>query len=322
MKKNDFEPAKIISRPDSKQDEPANQEGSPNSTELEPVPRAQAEQPTQKSESTEESFSDIIVRFAEENKAAAEQGENIAGTGDPHPAVSKQKPTVSQMVERVQTILVTFVVKGLEAIGDYLLQNVFDGNFKKALSKDPYKGTSLNDLAKHKDMPLSRQRLAECIRAAAVTQELNTLGLELDYYQRVEISKVRNQDARVKLAKEAHSKALTVQEVRDRARKLTGKTTSADKRMAHAVIKQLSVLAHLSVDEDTREFLMDKDRLRAALSTGETAKLLDNSEKFREAIGDSEELLHTLEKTLVEIVVERRQEDQPAHEKAHTTTDI
>ena len=67
---------------------------------------------------------------------------------------------------------------------------------------------------------------------------------------------------------------------------------------------------------------MDKDRLRAAFSTGETAKLLDNSEKFRDAIGDSEELLHTLEKTLVEIVVERRQVGETVPAKAHTTTDI
>lgn len=264
-------------------------------------------------EDAEESFSDIVLRSAAEHRVDVEKGEDILSTGSASSGVSMTKPTVSQMVAEVKNMLVMYVIKGLEAIGDYLLPNVFDGNYKKALSKDPYKGTSLNDLARHKDMPLSRQRLGECIRAAAITQELTALGLILDsltYFHKVEISRLRSQEARVKLAKEAHEKALTVQEVRDRVRSLTTRSTSADKRMAHAVIRQLGVLAHLSLDEDTKEFLLDKDRLRAALSTGETAKMLDNSEKFRDAIGESEELLHQLEKTLVEIVVERRKEDE------------
>jgi hypothetical protein len=66
----------------------------------------------------------------------------------------------------------------------------------------------------------------------------------------------------------------------------------------------------MSVDEETQEFLKDKDRLKAALTTGETAKLLDHSEKFREAFGESEKILHRLKKTLVEIVVERQREDE------------
>ena len=99
------------------------------------------------------------------------------------------------MVAKVKTFLVTYVIMGLEAIGDYLLENVFDGNYKKALSKDPYKGTSLSDIADHKDMPLSRQRLGECIRVAAETQELKSFGLESDfltYYHKLEISRVKS----------------------------------------------------------------------------------------------------------------------------------
>ncbi|MBI5249607.1 MAG: ankyrin repeat domain-containing protein [Desulfomonile tiedjei] len=247
------------------------------------------------------------------NETETEQNDSIVPTGESAAGAPKPKPTVSQMVATVKTFLVTYVIMGLEAIGDYLLENVFDGNYKKALSKDPYKGTSLSDIADHKDMPLSRQRLGECVRVAAETQELKSFGLESDfltYYHKLEISRVKSPEERLKLAQEANGKALTVREVRDRVRKLTGKAVSADKRMAQAVIKQLGVFSQMTVDEETREFLKDKDRLKEALTTGETAKLLDHSEKFREAVGESEEILHRLEKTLVEIVVERRQEDE------------
>ena len=132
MKRNDFETAKIISRPDSKQDEPANQEGSPNSTELEPVTRAEAGQPELESEGTEKSFTDIVLGCAEENKSAAEQGEDILSGGDDDSAVSKPKPTVSEMAEQLQTVSFTYVVKGLEAIGD-----IFWKTFSTATSKKP-----------------------------------------------------------------------------------------------------------------------------------------------------------------------------------------
>ena len=261
------------------------------------------------------------VNEATEKREDQEQGEkdNSRGRdGESYPGAPKQKPTVSQMVAKVKTFLVTYVIMGLEAIGAYLLENVFDGNYKKALSKDPYKGTSLTDLADHPDMPLSRQRLGECIRVAGVTQEFKAFGLNLDfltYYHKLEVSKLKSSEERLKLAQEAQTKTLTVKEVRDRVRKLTGKATTADKRMAQAVIKQLGVFSQMSVDEDTQEFLKDKERLKAALSTGETAKLLDHSEKFREAVGESQEILHRLEKTLVEIVVERRRGDRTEHEE-------
>jgi len=289
------------------------------------IESALTQQPTEERESSEEPITDMIIRFTVEDRAIAEQGQDTFSAENATPAEPKQKPTVSQMVAKVKLLLVTYVTLGLEAIGEYLLENVFDGNYKKALSKDPYKGTSLNDLVRHKEMPLSRQRIAECIRVAALTLELAALGLYLDfltYFHKAEIARLRTQEARVELAKEVHEKALTVQEVRERVRKLTGKNISADKRMAHAVIKQLSVLAHLTVDEETREFLLDKERLRAALSTGETAKMLDNSEKFRDALGDSAELLHHLEKSLVEIVVERRQEDESVPENDPATTSV
>jgi hypothetical protein len=234
--------------------------------------------------------------------------------------VPAARPTVKEMVDQVKRFIAVYVAMGLDAIGAYLLTNVFDGNFKKALSKDPYKGTSLNDLAKHKEMPLSRQRLAECIRAAAVGAELESLGLHLTwltFYHKVEISRIKNPEMRMQVAVEAHEKELTVNEVRDKVKKLTGKSISADKRMVKTLIRQLRDVARLTADDETREFLLDKDRLKEALDKGETAQLLDSSEEFRKASAESRDVLQQLETTLEDIVLERRQDGGEGPEKAN-----
>jgi hypothetical protein len=152
----------------------------------------------------EESMTDMIQRFEEQDRnrnAGSDVSASLPVAASTPPSV---RPTVKEMVDEVKKLIVEFVGKGLEAIGAYLLTNVFDGNFKKALSKDPYKGTSLNDLARHKEMPLSRQRLSECIRAAGVSAELNSLGLDLDsltVYHKVELSRIKNPELRVQLAR-------------------------------------------------------------------------------------------------------------------------
>jgi hypothetical protein len=220
------------------------------------------------------------------------------------------RPTTNQMVGKIKGILTNNVGKGFDETGAYILKYRFDDNYEAALSRNPHKGTSLNELASHKDMPLNRQRLAECVKAAAVGQECAALGLNSDaltFYHKVEISKLKTQEARVKLAQKVISEDLTVREVRDCLRELSGKPAPTDKRLGQKVMKQLRKLSGVRVDEDTRDFLTDKKRLKEAFSTGETAALLDHSEKFRQSLAESGELLQRLEKTLVEIVVEARQ---------------
>jgi hypothetical protein len=272
----------------------------------------------------DEGFAQLFSDAANEDIAGAEvvpANLPAAKTGSSSPGT---RPTVKQMVDKINGLIVTYVGMGLGAIGAYLLMYVFDGNHKKALSKDPYKGTSLNDLARHKDMPLSRQRLAECVRAAALDKELAASGLNSDilsFHHKVEISKVRSQEARAKLAQKAVADGLTVREVRDRVKQLTGRSSSEDKRLAHTLIKQMRRLAGVTVDEDTREFLADKNRLKAALSTGEAASLLEHSERFRDSIMESGQVLQRFEKTLVQLVIEARQEDDAeAKPEADETT--
>ena len=210
--------------------------------------------------------------------------------------------------------MIATVAGALDQVGTYLIQHEFGGDFKKALKNDPYKDTSLNELGNHKDQPLSRQKLAECVRGTAVGIEMGDLGMKrdsIDFYKRVEISRIRNRDDRVKLILMAEAQKLTVKEVREELKRLTRKVISTDRDLGEAVMKQL-VGGRLTADADTRDFLLDKDRLKAALSAGETAKLLGDSEKLREKSAEDQAFLRQFEKILEEIFVEkRRQEAQP-----------
>jgi hypothetical protein len=99
-------------------------------------------------------------------------------------------------------------------------------------------------------------------------------------------------------------------------KKLTGKHIPADKRLVKSLIRQLREVARLTADDDTREFLLDKNRLKEALDKGEIAQLLDSSEDFRKASAQSQDVLQQLESTLEEIVLERRQDGEEAPKKA------
>ena len=80
---------------------------------------------------------------------------------------------VDKIAKDIQGIVITTIFHAYLLIGYYLLAVYFDCDESKAFSKNPHKETSLNDLAKRDDIPFSRQKLTDCIKAAAVDMELN-----------------------------------------------------------------------------------------------------------------------------------------------------
>ena len=244
-------------------------------------------------------LAELIRQSAAEAKPATE-GKTVTET---------DKDT--QFIADVNKIARKNVENALKRIGAIYVQRYHGGDYKQALAKDPTKDESINRLTRRRDFPLNRQRFAECVRASAMAEELAAAGVDSDALTTShlsEISKARNEDARVDLAKAALAKDLTVREVRDRVRESSGKPIPTDKRLAHALSKQLRKLAHVTVNDEIKDFVTDKDRLKAAFSTGEVATLLGHSERFRESIMESGEVLHQFEKTLVQLVIEARQE--------------
>jgi hypothetical protein len=205
-----------------------------------------------------------------------------------------------------------------------LLVLFFDSDESKALSKNPFKVTSLNELARHRDMPFGRQRLGEIVKAAGVDMELRKRGLTLNltFYLLSEIARVKDPNLRVQIAEEASAKKLTLFEVKKKVDQLLGKRTSEDKRIGRAVLRKLSDLARLSTDEETQQFLINKSRLKAAFGTQETVKLLEHSRQFRKGLARSEKLLKSLESSLTDIVVENAKTDEESFDSVGMSPSI
>jgi hypothetical protein len=174
MKDNDFEPAKVVSRPEPKRKEQADPSASTDENVREPVPLLETAQNTSSTEKEdhEASFEGILDRFSGKNKSTVVWAspfvmyQNGAFNG-------LYKATVDQVASDIKGIAITTVFHAYLLIGYYLLAVFFDNDESKAFSKNPYKDTSINDLAKRDDIPFTRQKLTDCIKAAAVDMELN-----------------------------------------------------------------------------------------------------------------------------------------------------
>jgi len=292
MKTSDFEPAKMISTPESKQQEQA---------EL-----AQSETSTEKG-IDDPSFEGVIDRFTGKNKGSVvwaspyDMFQNGVFSG-------LHKSTVDQVAREIKGIIIATIFHAYLLIGYYLLSVFFDNDESQAFSKNPYKETSINDLARRDDIPFTRQRLTDCIKAAAVDMELRKRGHHFDHLNfehQLQIGRLKNQEQRLEVARMVNENKLTPNELKTFINKMLGKTASQDKQIGRALIRQLREFVRLASDEDVQAFLADKER-SAALDHTEIAQLLDFSGKFRETVADSEEMLKQLETNLRQNFVEKQ----------------
>jgi hypothetical protein len=309
MKDNDFVPAKIIEKPGDKEKEKYDPKNATNATGTQTAPGAAAakSEPTDPKATKGDSFEGILDRFTGKNKGQVvwtdpfdmqQNGvfKNLYGA------------TVDQAAREIKGIIITTIFHAYLLIGYYLLAVYFDSDESQAFSRNPYKNTSINDLAKRDDIPFTRQKLTDCIKAAAVDMELRKRGDHFDhlhYEHLLQLGRLKKPEQRSEKAREANDDKLTSGELRKIIDNLLGKAPSQDKQIARALTRQLRDFVKLTEDEDVQGFLEDKDR-SAVLDHTEIALLLEFSGKFREAMGDSEEMLKQLEDNLRENFVQKQ----------------
>ena len=177
MKDNDFVPAKIIERPGDKEKEKSDAKDSTGvtGTQTPPASGVAKSEPTDPKATEADSFEGILDRFTGKNKGQVvwaspyDMYQNGVFKG-------LYKSTVDQVAREIKGIVIATIFHAYLLIGYYLLVVYFDGDESLAFSRNPYKDTSINDLAKRDDIPFTRQKLTDCIRAAAVDMELNKYG--------------------------------------------------------------------------------------------------------------------------------------------------
>jgi ankyrin repeat protein len=233
--------------------------------------------------------------------------------------------TVDQVANNIKGIIIATIFQAYLIIGYYLLAVYFDNDESLAFSKNPYKETSINDLAKRDDIPFSKQKLTDCIKAAAVDMELHKNGDvderfdHLNYEHLLQLGRLKKQDQRLSIARVANRDKLTSNELKKFIDNMLGKRTSQDKQIGRTLIRQLREFVRLASDEDVRAFLSDKER-SAVLDHTETAQLLDFSGKFRQTVSDSQEMLKQLECNLRDNFMEKQKEKLP--EDTQDTPDL
>ncbi len=322
MKNNDFVPAKIISRPEPKEKESQEPPIPPDAPGSDPAPNSETAkmEPSELHESADDSFAWIMDRFTGKNKGQVvwaspfDMQQNGVFNG-------LYGATVDQVAQEIKGIIIATIFHAYLLIGYYLLAVYFDSDESQAFSRNPYKDTSLNDLAKRDDIPFTRQILTNCVKAAAVDMELRKRGYHLDHLHfehLLQIARLKKQEQRLEQALAANENRLTSNELKKRIDTMLGKTPSQDKQIARALIRQLREFVRLTSDEDVQGFLEDKDR-SAVLDHTEIAQLLDFSGKFRETLGDSEEMLKQLEANLRENFVEKQHQKEQESGKASLT---
>lgn len=221
--------------------------------------------------------------------------------------------TINEAAQDIQIIVFSAVSNILMFLGYYLLVVFFDKDPAKAFSRNPKKQTSLNELAQQKGMPFTRQRLSECVRCAALDMALRRMGLHLDsltYYHYAEISKLPKLQDQIALAQLVELQRLTAGEVKERVGKQLGKISSEDKRIAKAVMRNVGDILRMLTDEETQDFLKDKERMKAAFEPTESTALLGNIRKLKKKIPVTEALFTDLEPSLLDLLREYTHQDE------------
>lgn len=218
--------------------------------------------------------------------------------------------TPSEIALSVESMLGQTLEYGFEQVSRYLYVYVFKCDRHQAFSKKPNKGKrSLAEVARHLDGRVSRQWLADGVRAVAFEEEAQAQGIDLSSFSfshKVALAKLKDPTQMLSVAKEAVEKRYTVQQIKERVLEVNTGLSSADKALGKVVMRQVGDLVRFSTDKETLAFLRNKERLAAALKKADRLKLLGHIEDANQDVENLRDLLRELEDSLVEITVSQK----------------
>ena len=224
-------------------------------------------------------------------------------------AKAKEQEFIQQTVGKINAMYRQNVDNGKLEIGRYLLDEVFGGQIEEAMSTNPHKPSTFSRIAKDPDLLVESQTLGSWVRAAAVDRDFSQRGFEFPHlttYHYVELAKVKEQDRRVEIAKDANERDLTVKDLRKLISEEKGNSQSASETMKQEVHKTMKTLAELSVSEGFLEFVGDMTAIKGAYSAGKALDLIPDVYASVENVQATAQLLDTFANNLDEIVNETR----------------
>ena len=160
------------------------------------------------------------------------------------------------------------VDKGSIETGEFVLDKVFKGSLKDALSRNPYKDKSMKEIAKHPKLLVDRRVLGSCVKAAFLRRSLMAAKVDcpkLRYSHFVVLLKVTDEKKRRKLAADANRGSWSVRDLAEKA-KATKQTGKNVERVMVLVKKVEHPLALLN-DKKTIKLLENPEELKQQLDS-------------------------------------------------------
>jgi hypothetical protein len=227
------------------------------------------------------------------------------------------------MANAVESIWHRGVAWSAENTGHYLLLYAFKGDIQQVFSKRPNKGKrSLSEIARQLEGLMTRRQLSDCVKAAAFDKDAEAKKMQfprLTFSHKLFLARVKDPDDRFALAKKANENGFTVKQVKEHVQELNTGVSSEDRALGKVVIRQVADLVRLSTDRETREFLKDRSRLKAALKKADRLRMLEATEDAQTHIESSKQLLAELEETLVEIIHVKDSDDDSDSEEGSSS---
>jgi len=167
------------------------------------------------------------------------------------------------------------VDKGSIETGEFILDKVFKGSLKDALSRNPYKDKSMKQICKDPELLVDRRVLGCCVKAAFLRRNLIAAKvdcLKLRYSHFVALLKVTGEKKRRDLAAKANRGSWSVRNLADKinATKQTGKNVER----VEALVKKVEHPLALLQDKKTIKLLENPEELKQQLDSEGLERIL------------------------------------------------
>jgi|GEM_PF-5198896 len=228
---------------------------------------------------------------------------------DPAPVILSSTQ-VDAVVKGINSIAVKTVEKGKMEIGEYVLSVVFMDDLKAVSSQNPYKNSSLSEIAKHPDLLVDRRQLGTWVRAAAFRRKLVQAGVDcthLTYSHFAAFFRLKKEEKQIELAKEVSRDNLSVRQILDRIE--SSKNGKPSNQPHKDLLKKVEDPFKLMEDKEATDLLSDPEKL-AELTSGDRVDIVKAIDKTELQINKSQKFLRQAKKDILQIELGPYQEPE------------
>jgi hypothetical protein len=215
------------------------------------------------------------------------------------------------------------ILSGLDETGRLVGAQRFDNDPEKIFRKGRKPGVVFAAIERLMEGKIDRRRIAESTRGYGVELELNAAGLpfQLPYSPRAQIGRLPEKADRIRVAREAHEKKWSVETIKQEVGALLRKATLDDHQTAQALLRDIQTAGNLLQDEDIREFVKDKKRLKT-LDPKARLGLRKGIQDVRHNVALTGDILDNLEDVLWNIEREERERTSDTDQEGSDSMDV